>query len=540
MKALATDAAQRYQSAGFLLEALESFAVSSRMSLSTMGLGRFMRDMFGEVQEPWLNTAATKVLQPIAAKESTISSTDGRGSKSQPIIAAGGHPVGDSSGVPDDEARFPDSNGINSAAKTTLDLPREDREPDEHLPSMEWNAKSYPASRPSAEAIPDPGMRQSYPSMTPVPTRASHPNVVQARQSQPQMPVDMRSGTPAGIQPMMHPPAGTTPPPELPLPPPPQHQFNVPGSGSHQSHPSHPAIVGIPSTKHGYTSGAMSRSGGSDVSYPRYEVPPEAMTGDVQLTPNRRPLFIGIGIVAVGLVVILAVSLSGGGNDTQPAAAPTDETEEAVAESASPPPAPEIEVLDDNMVSVVIQSDPIGADVLIAGTKIGVTPFDKKLKRGTKVAPLTIQKQGYAPINTKIDLGGDYENKRIKLTRLEDLEQGSDADPNNKDPKATDPKGTDKTDAKGTEKTDAKGTEKTDAKGTEKTDAKGTEKTGTRTEKAGAQVDKAGTRVEKTRVEKASTRAEKKEPEKKEPEKKEKCQPPGANLDPFGPPVCKT
>ena len=37
MKALAVDAAQRYQSAGVLLEAIESFAVASRMSLSTMG-----------------------------------------------------------------------------------------------------------------------------------------------------------------------------------------------------------------------------------------------------------------------------------------------------------------------------------------------------------------------------------------------------------------------------------------------------------------------------------------------------------------------
>src|SRR5689334_3251251 len=70
MKALAVDASQRYQSAGLLLEALESFAVSARMSLSTMGLGRFMRELFGEVQEPWLNTAATKVHQPLTPKES--------------------------------------------------------------------------------------------------------------------------------------------------------------------------------------------------------------------------------------------------------------------------------------------------------------------------------------------------------------------------------------------------------------------------------------------------------------------------------------
>src|ERR1041384_2471056 len=56
MKALAVDTSQRYQSGGTLLEALESFSVAARMSLSTMSLGRFMRDMFGDVPEPWLQT----------------------------------------------------------------------------------------------------------------------------------------------------------------------------------------------------------------------------------------------------------------------------------------------------------------------------------------------------------------------------------------------------------------------------------------------------------------------------------------------------
>src|SRR5262252_5373536 len=89
MKALAVDAVTRYQTAGQLLEAIESFAVSARMSLSTMGLGRFMRDMFGEVQEPWLATTA-RGSQPVMAKESTISSTDGRSDVSavQPGLAA--------------------------------------------------------------------------------------------------------------------------------------------------------------------------------------------------------------------------------------------------------------------------------------------------------------------------------------------------------------------------------------------------------------------------------------------------------------------
>ena len=82
------------------------------------------------------------------------------------------------------------------------------------------------------------------------------------------------------------------------------------------------------------------------------------------------------------------------------------------------------DVADENMVSVIIHSEPTGADVLIAGTKIGTTPFESKLKRGTKIAQLTVQKDGYAPFNTKIDLGGEYENRKIKLTKLEDLPKG--------------------------------------------------------------------------------------------------------------------
>src|ERR1041384_8196436 len=43
MKALAVDPNQRYQTSGALLEAVESFAVAARVSLSTMALGRFMQ-----------------------------------------------------------------------------------------------------------------------------------------------------------------------------------------------------------------------------------------------------------------------------------------------------------------------------------------------------------------------------------------------------------------------------------------------------------------------------------------------------------------
>src|SRR5262245_47582769 len=140
MKALASDPAQRYQSAGLLLEALESFAVSSRMSLSTMGLGRFMRDMFGEVQEPWLNTAATKVLQQIV-KENTISSTNSKSSPSQQRMHS-------HSGIADEDARYPDSE-VPQGAKTLLDPPE---------PGVDWNAPSFASAPPTPYPAP-PGPR---------------------------------------------------------------------------------------------------------------------------------------------------------------------------------------------------------------------------------------------------------------------------------------------------------------------------------------------------------------------------------------------
>src|SRR5262245_31525015 len=122
MKALAVDANQRYQSAGLLLEAVESFAVSSRMAMSTMALGRFMRDMFGEVPEPWLTS--NRDSQPVLRKESTISQTDGRSSVSSP--AMGRPPISlaeavEIQAIPEDDARFPDS-GVHGAP-TVLELP---------------------------------------------------------------------------------------------------------------------------------------------------------------------------------------------------------------------------------------------------------------------------------------------------------------------------------------------------------------------------------------------------------------------------------
>jgi serine/threonine protein kinase/anti-anti-sigma regulatory factor len=68
MKALAKNRVSRFQTAQELQEALEGFAVSRGMSLSTLSLGRFMRDLFGERAEAYravlAGTASAEVLQP--------------------------------------------------------------------------------------------------------------------------------------------------------------------------------------------------------------------------------------------------------------------------------------------------------------------------------------------------------------------------------------------------------------------------------------------------------------------------------------------
>jgi serine/threonine protein kinase len=436
MKALAVDANQRYQSAGLLLEAIESFAVSARMAMSTMSLGRFMRELFGEIQEPWLQQ--NRNILPEQAKESTISSTDGRSNVAAPAI--GRRAIGEESvemsvsGVPDEDARFPDSSGI--LARTVLDLPRRPGDQEQQDPPPgEWNAKSYPQMQPaiaSSSTLPPEAMaRPAYPQPHHTPSQGSPP----------------------------HP--GPTPPHGYPQQHVPPGQFaQTPASGSHSS-PAMPALVG---TRHGYASGSQQ----NDLSYPRYE--PQVDPVDMQLTPNRRPLFIGLGIAALGFIIIIAVALGGGKADDPQATPPEGSGEGSAIGSAvrSVEPAvvapqhadvgsakstettkttkvldpkgsaadkrvekidskgsaadthagssDEVDVVDD-MITISIDSDPHGAEVLLGGTKIGTTPLTKKYKRASGIATLTIRKTGYTEVTTRMDLGGDFSKPKIELKK---------------------------------------------------------------------------------------------------------------------------
>jgi len=407
MKALAVDANQRYQSAGMLLEAIEAFALSARMSLSTMALGRFMREMFGETPEPWLmnhaqRAAAQAVPQP---KESTISNTNGTGN-AQPVRA----PSATTNPVSVEQLGM-------QAAHTMLDLPRGHSQHDQDQPNAaEWNAKSYPTMQPSY-ASPPPLANAA---------RISSPNLSALQQF-------THSPTPSGPTPM---PQGSQPV----IPTSEAQAFSPhPGSGSG------PAHATIPTTRTGYANAPgirRSNMSHNDVAYPRYE-PPE---DDLRLRPSRRPLMIGIGILAIGVVIVLVVGLRGGNVETPNTITPSgsDESHTDPGQTVPPtakvndPQAPAIVPIDasaaiavtvdaavvepptvEESIGIRVISDPPGANVLLSGKPIGTTPLDTKIPRGTGAATLRVQRAGYVEIETKIDMTGDF-SKEVTLVKVAD------------------------------------------------------------------------------------------------------------------------
>jgi serine/threonine protein kinase len=403
MKALAVDQTQRYQSAGLLLEAIEAFAATARMSLSTMSLGRFMREMFGEQPEPWL-TNSSRISNPAMPKESTISSTNAPGSRLSVRMAAA-EPAG----------------GGGQAARTLLDLPRgaggeHEHEHEHEDPNVgEWNAKSYPTSPPayaSTTTLPPGGeVRPSSPLMA-VPSPAMRAAAAAAAPG------------PAPIAPPAMAPQGTIPP----MGPP-------------------PIAAGLGTA--GVTASGAPGLGMADLSYPRYEPPPEP-SGEVLLKPNRRPYLIGGAAIVVVLAIIIAMTIGGSGGNVgvsgsaaapsvapeqnlnsapvEPSSAPaaqagSDGSAGAAPAGAAAPAAKEDQPpIDDEMVGIRVVSDPPGADVLIAGKSIGTTPLDVKYKKGTGQAYLTVHRAKYVDVTTLIDLSGDF-TKEVTLKKIEDADE---------------------------------------------------------------------------------------------------------------------
>ncbi len=457
MKALAVDANQRYQSAGALLEAIEAFSVGSRMSLSTMGLGRFMRDMFGEMSEPWLNNHAGRN-QPLQPRESTISNTNGTGSEVNPVPQA---PQPSEAAAPVEA----------QPARTILDLPRGGSEDPDNNSSANWNAKSYPTMQPayaseetlSPEPIspmtpapppPLPALRQSQPNLNAIPAtpqvaRDSGPMVRESAPLLPPPPAVIPSGpaTPPGGHSIAMPPdpRPVTGPISGPLAPNPTPQpFQTPGSGTG------PAIVAsaYPTVQRG------------DMSYPHYEARSETADAALQLSPSRRPLYVVLGLVGVGLVILLAVLMSGGkkDDDAQPGDQPVAQVmgAEAGVEVVAPPVPPpvaapidaaavaavkvpvvtppidaavaEVPVVEET-VAIHINSVPPGGDVILDGEFVGVAPVDLKRKRQNKHGTLLVRHKGYDDTKSTIDLSGDA-SRTVTLAKKPDTQSGSNTQKN--------------------------------------------------------------------------------------------------------------
>ena len=429
MKALAVDAGQRYQSAGLLLEAVENFAVAARMSLSTMSLGRFMRDLFGEVQEPWL--ASGRISQPLPAKEQTISNTNATGGRppgrppSVPPVRHDHAPMHLPPEVPDELASAFESRGI---------------------PAGPEDASAGTAARDAMAYAQDGGTSPGPPPLAPAPPYHPRPTA--------------RTGLAGGTQP-------------LPAP-----QFGAqPGSGSGPAHASHPAfsaqpvagaahashplfpvqpgsgadpVQPMPSTRQGYANApGMSRS---DISQQRYQPPYDGEV--VRLQPHNRILYIGLGIALVGVIVLLAIVIVDGSDDLPappsrpsssiaPAPAPSKPEGPATPAAVAKPVAPAPRTLTpepvkpeafrsapvaaggaaapagSESISIHVVSTPPGADVTLAGKRIGTTPFTIKVPRAAGTAPLTIHRARFADVTASVDLRGDV-SKDVTLTAIAD------------------------------------------------------------------------------------------------------------------------
>jgi len=424
MKALAVDAAQRYQSAGHLLEALEAYAVNGRMSLSTMALGRFMREMFGDQPEPWLtNTARMASLVP--QKESTISSTN----------------------APSGRQALTEPSPVVAQATTLLELPRGDGHGDEEpgaeaepeAPNVgEWDARAYPTPPRSYAAAstlsPGKEARPSSLGLPPVAAAAAAPAsavmpAVAPQGSQPPLTTTGPGLVPAPVT------AAVTAPGAVALPQAPEHSSTA-GPG---------AAAGGPSTRHGYPSAAGLNTG--DLAYPRYEAPENSE--ELQLKPSRRPYVIGAGVILVVLAVVIAMTIGGSGSVGTPpsgvpepgagpelrqapvepgAATPVGEPAAAAAAVAGEGPgsgsdgsAGSAAAEDEELVAIRVVSEPPGADVLLAGKTLGTTPLDVKVPKRTGAAYLTVHRAKYVDVTTRIDLSGDF-TKEVTLKKVDEAD----------------------------------------------------------------------------------------------------------------------
>jgi serine/threonine-protein kinase len=458
MKALALDPGQRYASTGQLLEAIEAFAAAARLALSTVALGRFMRDMFGDVPEPWLVTGGFHRIAP--PREHTISNTSAPG-------AAHMQP--------------PAPRSASSASAPALQRPS--------APALPPPPAVGPAGLPPGALVPSPGGLAAMPvppggpwsaasPSSPALQRPSSPGAPQRDHAPmhlpPDLPLELPAGpaspgwlpaapvpdystslptaiTPAAMAAAMSPVAvaAATPAPDLysqgALGAVGPHGFNDARSGSGPAHPATPrAPHGTPPiarTRQGYDQAPGYGPGygpgyapGYGPGYapdlavshsepaPRFEA--HELEGNVRLQPSHRLLYIGIGVVLVGIIVLLAISIAD--NRDEPTATPGPPSSQPVASggggepaTTSPPvragstapaaasadPAPGHRAT----IHLHVVSTPPGAEVSLSNKPLGVTPLDIDIDRRAGSEPLTIHRARYQDVTHAVDLGRDFE-----------------------------------------------------------------------------------------------------------------------------------
>ncbi len=119
LRALARRPGDRFQSAGEMLVAIEELAARERLSLTTTGVGRYLRELFGERPEPWYELGAASEHPSLVTVETTSADL---------ALAVEPDPFGPQSTV----------------RPLTGGRPRQD----------EWRPSSYPASRAAAPTEP--------------------------------------------------------------------------------------------------------------------------------------------------------------------------------------------------------------------------------------------------------------------------------------------------------------------------------------------------------------------------------------------------
>jgi hypothetical protein len=206
------------------------------------------------------------------------------------------------------------------------------------------------------------------------------------------------------------------------------HAFNEqPRSESGAAHPLPPGAP-IVKTRQGYANApTMTRSD----PYPRAEA--QEIDLNVSLQPSNRLLYIGLGVVLIGIIVLLAISIADGPEQSAPPIKPSSSQAtpgESSAHAAAIEPGagtlkPEVvkpEAFREpspagsdatatgrrELIHLYVVSTPPGADVSLGGKLLGATPLDTAIERRTGTDTLTIHRPRYKDVTATVDLSADF------------------------------------------------------------------------------------------------------------------------------------